>query len=321
MNVIQKTVDWFDGYQRQHKFIGFPLAVFKKYGEDQAGHKAALLTYYAFLALFPLLLVLTTVLKVLIRDNQDLRSKIIEGATNYFPVVGNELQQNVHTLGSTGWILAVGIVLTLFGARGVADALRDGINHIWQIPFSRRSGFPHSMLKSFAILLVGGTGLILAPVISGYAISVGGHGWLMRSVALLITLAILYLMFLSLVRIALPTKVTLRELRPAAVISTVGLVILQIAGGYVLTHELRHFNTLYGTFAVVLGLLFWLYLQAQMFFYAIETASVRALRLWPRAIDQQKLTPQDRRAFRLHAERGSFNRDTEVTVRFKDLLK
>src|SRR5690348_11498139 len=123
MNVIQKTIGWFDGYQRRHKAIGFPLAVFRKYGDDQAGHQAALLAYYGFLAIFPLFLILTTVLKVLIRDDTVLRAKIIKNATNYFPLVGNDLQQNVHTLGSTGWILAIGVLLTLYGARGVADAL------------------------------------------------------------------------------------------------------------------------------------------------------------------------------------------------------
>lgn len=319
MNIIQKTIGWFDVYQRRHKIIGFPVAVLKKYGDDQAGRQAALLTYYSFLAIFPLLLVLTTVLKVLIRDNEELRDKIIQGATNYFPVVGNELQHSVHTVGGTGWILVIGTLLVLFGSRGVADVLRDGINHIWQIPFSKRSGFPHGPLKSLAILAVGGAGLIFAPLLSGYAVSVGGHGWVAGVVALIITLSILYLMFLFLVRIALTTKVkvSLRDLRPAAVISTLGIVVLQILGGFILKHQLRHLDSLYGTFAVVLGLLFWLYLQAQIFFYAIETASVRALRLWPRAIDQQNLTPQDRKALKLYAERGIFNNDTEVRLTFK----
>ncbi|CAN5342071.1 N/A [soil metagenome] len=318
MNVFQKIIGSLDSYQRGHKFVGFPLAVLKKYGEDQAGHQAALLAYYGFLAIFPLLLVLTTVLKVLIRDDAVLRAKIIDGATEYFPVVGTELQKNVHTLGSTGWILAIGTLLVLFGSRGFADVVRSGINHVWQVPYSRRSGFPHGMLKSFAIILVGGAGLILAPLLSGYAVSVGGHGWISRVVALVITLAILYLMFLVLVRIALPTKIPLSHLQPAAFISTFGLVLLQIGGNYVLTHELRHLNNLYGTFAVVLGLLFWLYLQAQLFFYAIETASVRALRLWPRAIDQKHLTEADHRALRLHIERGNFSQDATVTVKFKN---
>lgn len=318
MNIIQKVITRFDTFQRRHKPLGFPLAVLKKYGDDQAGHQAALLTYYAFLAMFPLLLVLTTVLKVLIRDDVELRTKIIEKATNYFPLVGNDLQQNVHTLGSTGWILAVGILLTLYGARGVADVLRNGINHVWEVPHDRRSGFPHGQLKSLAILLIGGAGLLLAPILSGFALSVGGHGWPIRVVALGITLAILYLMFLALARISLPTRVSLRALRPAAIISTFGMVTVQLLANLLLKYQLQHLDSLYGVFAVVLGLLFYLYLQAQVFFYAIETASVRALRLWPRAIDQQYLTDQDKKALRLYAERASYSRDVVVDVSFKN---
>lgn len=318
MNIIQKTIGWLDNYQRRRKFIGFPLAVIKKYGDDQAGHQAALVTYYGFLALFPLLLILTTILKVLIRDDAQLRAKIVEKATDYFPLVGNDLQQNIHSLGSTGWILAIGIALTLFGARGMADVLRNGINHVWQIPHDKRSGFPHGLLKSLAILVVGAAGLLLAPIVSGFAVSIGGHGPLPWLIGSLITVAILYLMFLGLVRIALPTRVKLADLRPAAIISTVGMVIVQQLSTLLLRHQLQRFDDLYGLFAVVLGLLFYLYLQAQVFFYAMETASVRALRLWPRALDQANLTPQDKKALRLYAERNTFNPESSVNVTFND---
>ena len=41
---------------------GFPLAVLYKYVDDNGGYLAALITYYAFVSLFPLLLLLSTVL-------------------------------------------------------------------------------------------------------------------------------------------------------------------------------------------------------------------------------------------------------------------
>lgn len=317
MNVITRVVDWFDGFQRRHHFVGFPLAVLKKYGDDEAGHQAALLAYYGFLSLFPLLLVLTSVLKQVIRGNAQLRETIISGATTYLPVVGNDLQQSVHGLHANGVALAVGLLLTFFGARGVADALRTGINHVWQIPYVRRSGFPASILQSFAILLIGGIGLILAPLLSGYAVSVGGHGLVIRALALLLTLVILFVVFLLLVRVALPTRVPARDLWPAAAISAIGLTLLQAFGGYLLTHQLHHLSNLYGTFAIVLGLLYWLYLQAQLLFYAVEIASVRALKLWPRALDQQRLTLEDRRAFRLYARRNRYHPEETVEVSTK----
>jgi len=320
MNVVTKTIARLDAFQRRRKFLGFPLAVLKKYGEDEAGHQAALLAYYGFLAIFPLLLALTSILKLVVRGNNHMRQSIVQSVTDYMPIVGSDLQQNVHGLGATGVALVIGTVLTVFGARGVADALRSGINHVWQIPYMRRTGFPHNILKSLLSMVVFGVGLVLAPLISGYAISVGGHGLPIRLLTLLITSAILFGVFLTLVRIALPMRVRSRELWPAAALATVGLMILQLVGSYVLTHQLKHLSSLYGTFAIVLGLLYWLYLQSQVFFYALETASVRALQLWPRALDQSSLTAADRRAFRLYALRNRFHASEEITVTTKKTI-
>lgn len=314
MNIVTKIIAKFDIYQRQHKAVGFPYAVLKKYGDDQAGHQAALLAYYGFLSIFPLLLVLTTVLRLAVRNDDHLRERIINGATMYFPIVGQDLQNSVHGLGGNGIIMIVGLVLTFLGARGVADVLRTSINHIWQVPHYRRSSFPHAILKSVLILLVGGAGLILAPLISSYAVSVGGHGLLMRLVALVVTVGILFGMFLALVRISLPNRIPSRELWPAAAIASIGLLILQLAGVYLVKHQVKHLSSLYGTFAIVLGLLYWLYLQAQVLMYAVETASVRALALWPRALDQQYLTPEDRKAFQLYARRSRFHKSEKIEV-------
>ena len=48
-----------DRFQRRHPVAGFPVGVIYKFGEDQGPYLAALITYYSFLSLFPLLLLLT----------------------------------------------------------------------------------------------------------------------------------------------------------------------------------------------------------------------------------------------------------------------
>src|ERR1700683_1731763 len=132
-SVFKSLINHFDEYQRHHKGVGLPFAIFKKYQDDQAGRWAAIFIYYAFLALFPLLLVLTTGVKLLIRNNSQLRNQVIRGAITYFPVVGHDLQQDIHGISKTGLALIIGLALTLFGARGVADVLRTSLDHIWQI--------------------------------------------------------------------------------------------------------------------------------------------------------------------------------------------
>lgn len=313
MNIAQKTFRWLDLQQQKHKALGFPLAVVKKYSDDQASRHAALLAYFAFWSLFPALLLLTTFAQVLIRNNPDLRESVIESATTYFPIIGDQLQSSVNSIDGTGWVIVIGVVLLVYGARGVADSLRNSVLHVWQVSRYRRGKFPRNQLKNLAILCVMGAGLVLAPVVAGYVVAATQNIFGI-ALAIAMALAILYLMFLSVVRIILPNKIPVRDLRPAAILSTLGLAVLQLVGFLIVTRQLKHFDSLYGVFAIVLVLLFWLYLQAQIIFIALEVASVRALRLWPRAFDQSHMTEQDKRALQMYARRNQYARNYKVTL-------
>lgn len=304
--LIERQLDRFDAFQRRSKPSGFAYAVLKKYGEDEAGHRAALLAYYGFLSLFPLLLVLTTVVRIILQNDSHLSQQIIDDASAYFPVIGNELQQNVHSLSQTGLALWVGVLLTLFGARGVADAFRGGLNHIWEVPYVKRSGFPGSMLRSFGIIIIGGTGLLLAPLLSGYAVGFS-HGLGFRILSIAVTLTILFGVFLFIIRLAVSVKLPLSNIWVGAATAAVSLVILQSFGGYILAHEMKNLNNLYGTFAIVLGLIFWIYIQTQVLFYAFEIDTVRVNKLWPRSL-RGSMTSADRKAYEMYAGRATYRK-------------
>ena len=47
------------------------MAVIRKFGNDQAGGLAALIAYYAFFSIFPLLLVFTTILAFVLQGNKE----------------------------------------------------------------------------------------------------------------------------------------------------------------------------------------------------------------------------------------------------------
>jgi membrane protein len=131
MHRLQKNLLRIDGFQQKHSFLAFSYAVIKRYGEDQAGYQAALLTYYAFLSLFPLLLILTTVTQLISSNNPALQSSIVHGVTDYFPILGSQLSDHIHGLHKNGLALIIGLVVILYGARGVADVFRGGVNQIW----------------------------------------------------------------------------------------------------------------------------------------------------------------------------------------------
>lgn len=303
MKAIDSFLNKLDTFQRTRRFVRFGFAVIKKHGEDEAGYQAALMTYYGFLSLFPLLLVLTTLVKVMLGSNTALRDKIINGVTNYFPFISSELQDSVHGLGGNGLALVAGLLGTIYGARGVADVLRHTINHVWEVPRVERPGFPASLFKSLQIIIVAGFGLVLVPVISGY-LSAVGHGPLVWLLSGVLTLSLLFGIFLFLIQTSLPKRQPFNAIWPSSFAAAVGLGILQSFGGFLLTKQLKHLDSLYGTFALVLGLLFWMYLQAQVIIYALEAGSVRALGLYPRSLLQDNLTPADNKAFRLYANRN-----------------
>jgi len=314
MKFIDSLMSRIDTFQRQNKFLGFALAVNKKYSDDEAAHQAALLTYYGFLSLFPLLLVLTTVVKLLLRGDGNLQHKILDGATTYIPVIGSQLTQNVHSMKGAGLALVVGILLTLYGARGVADVFRGSVNHVWEIPYARRPGFPKSILKSLTIIIIGGIGFLAAPILSGYAVSFS-HFWVFKVLALLLTLAILFGLFIFLTKMASAQNRPASDLWVGALVAAIGLLILQSLGTYLITHQLKHLQDVYSTFAIVLGLLYWMYLQTQLLLYALEIDSVRILKLWPRALNQSHQTDADHEAYRLYARRNSWHIEDEIQFR------
>jgi len=285
MQALKTVINKIDSFQQKHRPLAFGYGVIKKYGEDDAGRLAALLTYYGFLSLFPLLMIVTTLTDTLIGNNSELGKTIMDGLTDYFPLLGNQLASDVHGIGGNGFALLAGILFTLYGARGVADVFRHGVHNIWGIPKSERAGFPKSQLKSLALILIGGLGLILASISAGLA-TAAGHGWGFRTLSLAINLFMLFWLFTFLLKFNLPKKVSLKHIRPGAVFFAVGLVILQALGGYILARQLKSLDALYSYFAISLGLLFWIYLQAQIVYYACEIAAVNTKKLWPRSLSE-----------------------------------
>lgn len=295
MKFIDNTIDRLDKMQRKRKAPAFLFAVVKKFGDDQAGYQAALITYYGFLSLFPLLLVLTTVAGIAGSRNPELGRELVQSVSGYFPVAGQALENSVNGISGSGVALAVGILFALYGARGIADSLRNAVNHIWHVPVSKRSAFPRSLLRSFGIIFGGGAGFMAAAIISGWA-SAAGHGVLFRLLSIGLNLAILYLVFTLILRLSLPLKVPVKQFRVGAAVSAVGLTVVQTVGTYFFVTQARNLSDSYSAiFATTLGMLAWIYLQAQVLMYAVEIDTVRNRKLWPRSLSGNKLTTADKK--------------------------
>jgi membrane protein len=304
MNKAKRALQAADALQQRHAWLAVPVAVWKKFGDDQAGNLAALIAYYAFVAIFPLLLVLVTVLDLVLKNDPNLRDKLLNSALKQYPVIGPQLGSNIGPLHQSGLALVIGLLGTFIGARSVATAMQNALNSVWEIPYQRRPGFPWSWLRSFGLMLVIGLGLIGTTILSTIAGGAGsvlpgfGAKVLALAVSLVLNIGVFWLAF----RLGTASEISWRQLRLGAIIGGIVWQILQAVGGYFISHQLAHASPSYGTFAVVLGLIAWLYLEAELTLYAVEANVVRAYRLWPRSIAPPPYTEPDRRAYQLYAQ-------------------
>jgi membrane protein len=260
-----------------------------------------------------LLLVGVTVLGIIASKNPKVGDHLLH-ALHQYPVIGTELRGTMkHGLDGTGLALILGILFTLYGARGIANAIQNALNSVWEVPLFRRPRFPKKLLRSLGLIGVIGPGQIITIALStvaGGSAHLGGVGGQIAAilVSLILNVGLYWLGF----RIATAAEVATRDLRLSAILAAIAWQILQLVGGIFVKHAS---NSAYGTFGLVLGLLAWLYLQANITLCAAELNVVRVRKLWPRAVVPPPLTGADLRAYQLYAESSLLQPDLEVEVR------
>jgi membrane protein len=300
-NIIQRVLEAINTFQLSNPITAVIYAVIKKYGDDNASYYGAIITYYGFLSLFPLLIVATTVTNFIAQYNSAIRGQVVTVINTYFPIVGSQVQTSIHSSGRLGLALFVTLIITFYGARGVADATQYVLNQLWQAPRTRLPSFLKALLTSFLMIIIGGLGVLIAAILSSVA-TAAGHSLFLTSLSTIISSVILFGVFAFIMTIGSAARHSFRDNIPGAVVAAVGLQVLQTLGGYLITHQLHNLQGAYGHFALVLAILFWLYLQAEVFLYAVELNTVLALQLWPRSLLSTSLTAADKKIQRMYVD-------------------
>jgi membrane protein len=318
VSLFSSAIGAVDRFQQRHPLLGFPLAVRQKLADDQGGFLAASVTYYAFFSIFPLLLVLVTLLGYALQGNPDLQRRVLDSALADFPVIGPQLQTNVHSLTGSVPALAIGIGVALWAGTGVALALENAQDHIWGVPIRRRANPLLARLRALVWIAAIG-GVTLAGTLLGSASAIASYGPAVRLAGVAISLAINIAAFVAIFRVLTSHSPSWRDVLPGALVAGVAWEILQLVGGYIVDRQLRHASSTYGVFAIVIGLLSWLYLAANVTLLSAELNVVRARTLWPRSlsfISEQPLTLGDEHALRQRAGVEERRADEDVSVEF-----
>ena len=284
---LQRILDRIDALQKRFKVSAFVIAIAKRHGDDRGGQYASLITFYGLLSVFPLLLLFITAASRILGPNSTATKNLIHSALGQFPVIGTHLETNIHALatGSTFALVASALFL-LWGALGITSALQGASNEAWRVPRHRE---PNLWIRTGrGLLLLGVIGVSV--VFTTVSASVAASGWLVHFSKLaspgLIVLGILLNLgaYLVALKILAPSARPWREVLLGAVLGGLTWSLLQHVGGYLLSHQLHRTSEIYGFFAIVLGLIFWLNNGARIFLYATETNVVFATHDWPRGL-------------------------------------
>lgn len=293
MNAPERVLRRVDAFQQRHAPLAVLVGVLKKYGDDNAGNLTVQLTYAFFTTVFPLLLILVTVLDLVLAGDPSARSRVLHSTFGEFPIVGRTLSSDIHPLQSNSVLsLVVGLLFLLYGTTGLASAGIFAMGQVWNLPFAQRPNFVTRLGRSVTFLAVLFVGLIATTVLSGFG-TFGQHEVVLGVLAEVLAAALNVALYLAAFRVLTPKQVATRCLWPGVIAAGLAWTLLEALGGYVVGHDLKNSSAEYGLFAIVLGLLAWIYLGARVTVYSAELNCVLARRMWPRGLVQPPLTKAD----------------------------
>ena len=316
MNPIERVVRAVDRAQQRSRVAGFAFSVVKKFGDDRGPSLAALLAYYGFLSLFPALLIITTVVGFI--GNDKVADSVVGSFLGGLPVFGEAIGEDAtDPLRGNLFGLVSGALFLTYGALGVAQAGQHAMAEVWNVPGVVRPGFFPRLVRSlgFALLMACGIAVIAAVSTAG---TLGDGGLLSRGASLVVQAALTIGLYLAAFRVLTPKSIDTRCLVPGAIVGGIGYSILLLIGTALVRYQLDESEALYGQFALVLGMLGWLYLVAQVSLYAAEVNVVLLRRLWPRSIVQPPLTAADEQVLSDIARQGERRPEQQVVVEFEE---
>ena len=298
-NPLQRAVHAVDDTQARSPLLSFPLAVVKKFGDDDGGSLAALIAYNGFFSIFPLMLALTTVLGFVFESDSELRKSITHSALQQFPVLGPQLEQK--SLSGSWLALAVGLAGAVWAGLGVLNAAQNAFNAVWDVPRVDRPSFVARTVKGLVMLLVAAAFLVLSGFLSGVGQAHPGVS-VVQILSILGSVVVNFVLFAAAFRILTTADVSWRDVAPGALLAAIGWTVLLLIGQWFVESRIQGATNVYGTFAVVLGLLSWLYLASQMTLFSAEVNVVLKKRLWPRSIVNPPVRDADERSFSRQAK-------------------
>jgi len=317
-----------DRYQRRHTWLGLPLAVIYKFFDDRGSYLSALVAYYSFVSLFPLLLLFYSALGFFLQSDPSLRHSLEHSVLTNLPGLGRQISSHITTFNGSGVALAVGVVGTLYGGLGAMQAAQAGFNQIYGVPRNKQPNPIKSRVRSLGLLALLGLGVLLSLALA-ITLSTASKSLNLdtpvRVVGYVLNYVLNVALFSAAFQLLTARELRFREVAEGGMVAAGLWMLLQTFGSIYVSHTLKDTGHLYGVFAVVLATLAWLYLQSVILMLSAEINVVVHDRLWPRSLltpftDNVVLTEADRRAYQQYADVQRFKGFEKVSTEF-DVVK
>ncbi|NKQ53327.1 YihY/virulence factor BrkB family protein [Amycolatopsis sp. K13G38] len=303
-----------DEFQREHKSVGIPVAVARKFAEDQSTNLASMIAFWAFFSIFPLFLVFVTLLGFVLPAG--VKGDVLTNVSQMLPLLD---PGSVRGLSGSWWALVLGLVSALWSGLSVVRITQFAFNSVWELPMARRPKVTEQIARSVGVLVTIGLGLVVSTLISSFASGAANAielGWAVRVLGYVLAIALDVALFIAAFRILTDREITTRDVLPGAVLSGVLFWVLQSLSSLIISHYLQKAQSTYGHFATVITLLWWFYLQSVITLLGAQLNVVLKDRLHPRALTNAPDTEADHRAYESYAEERAYHEDEQVDTRF-----
>jgi YihY family inner membrane protein len=309
---MKKILATIDRLQKRRRSVAVAVATFKKFSEDRTTQYASMIAFWLFFSIFPLLLVLVTLLSWFLPAGD--KASVLGRVADMFPL----LDPKTSGLTGTAWALILGVVTALWSGLGAVRSTESAFDSIWEVPYHERSGTVRQVIRAVGVLATVGVGLVLSTLISGFVVSTSNGvnlGAAGRAGGYVLAAVLDVAIVVAAFRILTTRDVSTRDVLPGALIAGIVLFVLQQISTFIISEHLRNAQATYGHFAVVITILWWFYLQSIVTLLGAQLNVVLKDGLYPRSLSGAPQTDADHRVLQAYAAERTYHPDEEVTAR------
>jgi YihY family inner membrane protein len=299
-----------DAAQKATKPTGVAVATFKKFSEDNSTSLASMIAFWAFFSIFPLMMVLVTILGFVLPAST--KDTVLTHVAAMFPLLD---AKSIKGLTGTWWPLVAGGVTALWSGLGVVRTTQTAFNSVWEIPYHERPGLIEQVLRSLWVLSTIGVGLVATTLISGFVtssstgVNLGTAG---RIGGYVLAIVLDVGLFIAAFRMLTDREITTRDVLPGAIFSGLVFFVLEQLSSFIIARHLQSAQSTYGHFATVITILWWFYIQAIVTLLGAQLNVVLKERLHPRSLVEAPQTEADHRVLQAYAAERTYQPEEKV---------